>query len=396
MAKQPTPPGERPASPPARREAGSGSIFQRARDGKWIAVLEWPSDGRRIRKTRACATERAAKAALKELQAEYAAGRPAPDRHATLGAFLEEWYATTAPRLAPNTAAHWRGALDHHIIPELGRARLADLGPPQVQQWLTRLDAKGLGPWARIKAHAVLRAALNDALRWKRVTLNAAALVKAPPLPTRAPVILTPDQARDLLARVGGTAMEAILHLALYGALRQGEILALRWRDVGLTAGIVTVSATLTRGKDRHRAPPKTERSRRRVPLAAPTLTALRAHRQREQRAGRFPAADAFLFVEPRTGAPLGAGKLGVAWRDLLAGAGLPPMHFHDLRHCALSYMHAAGVPVGTIQAIAGHASPLTTLGVYVNPQPAELRGAVEAVARLLAPDGDKEAKQNS
>jgi integrase len=388
-----SPPGADPPSPRPRRAKGDGSLFQR-KDGKWIASVDLPGEGKRRRVTRICATERAARAALKELRAQAERGRPLPDPQRTLGPFLAEWLAATVPRLAPETAHGWATTIRLHITPEIGRVPLVALTPMQVQRWLTRLDARGIGPWARVRAHAVLRTALNDALRWGYVTLNAAALAKAPPLPRIRPTILTPEQGRALLGAVAGTTWEPILHLALYAALRQGEILALRWGDVDLAAGTVTVSATLSRDKARERRTPKTTSSARTVPLAGPVLTVLRAHRQRETDAGRFPHADAFLFIEPRNGRPLAASKLSHGWSQLLQLVGLPHMHFHHTRSTSLSWMSAAGVSPAALAAIAGHRSTSTTLGYYVRAQAPEQRAAVEALARVLA-EPEPGAKQS-
>jgi integrase len=389
-----SPDGADSSSPKPRRPKGDGSLFQR-KDGKWIASVDLPGEGKRRRVTRICATERAARAALKELRAQAERGQPLPDPQRTLGPFLAEWLAATVPRLAPETAHGWATTIRLHITPEIGRVPLVALTPMQVQRWLTRLEARGIGPWARVRAHAVLRAALNDALRWGYVTLNAAALAKAPPLPRLRPTILTPEQGRALLGAVAGTTWEPILHLALYAALRQGEILALRWGDVDLAAGTVTVSATLARVA-RTRKSPKTAGSARTVPLAGPVLTVLRAHRQRETDAGRFPHADAFLFIEPSNGRPLAASKLSHGWSQLLQLVGLPHMHFHHLRSSSLSFLNAAGVSLAAIQAIAGHANVSTTLAFYVRTTESEQRNAVEKLSQLLnpPPEGPKEQTQ--
>lgn len=389
---QPRPPGDAPA--PRRRAKGAGSIHQRAADGKWIAQIELPSTGRRKRARRVCATRREAEAALRALVQARDTGQAPPDPRVTVGTFLRDWLTTIQARVTAETYAHRESAVRLYLVPEIGRVPLGSLTPAQVAAMLARLEARGVKPHARNHARMYLRTALNLALAQRLVSYNAAALVHSPAPPPREPVVLTPAQARALLAATAGTMGAPICTLALYCGLRQGEILALTWRDIDLGGGLLTVNATLTPVR-RERKPPKTRKSRRTLALVPAVVAALRAHREWQKAAMQPVLPDSFLFIEPSNGRPLAPAVLSRAFRTVwLPAAGLPPMAFHHLRHAFASLLHAAGVPVGTIAQLAGHSTPRVTLGTYINPQGGELRAGLERIADLLAaPESGQEKR---
>jgi integrase len=84
--------------------------------------------------------------------------------------------------------------------------------------------------------HAVLRTALEEAVRWGLIGRNVAKLVK-PPRPKRSDIQpLDPEQVRRLLETIRGHRLEALFTVALAVGLREGEALGLRWQDVDLDA----------------------------------------------------------------------------------------------------------------------------------------------------------------
>ena len=129
--------------------------------------------------------------------------------------------------------------------------------------------------------------------------------------------------------------------------LRQGELLALRWRDVDLDGGTLAVAHTLARGS-RTLAEPKTERAKRTLRLGAEVLLALREQRRR-QLAARLAA--------------------GPRWRDQgYARAGLPRQRFHDLLHATATLLLESGEELGVVSKVLGHSSIGTTANVCAQP----------------------------
>jgi len=115
-----------------------------------------------------------------------------------------------------------------HITPVIGKHQLTKLTPEQVQAILNRLTDGGLAPRTVRNVRAVLRDALNQAVKRRRIPYNVATLVEIPRAEKPITAPLTPEQARALLGAVRGDPLEALYRVALSLDLRRGEVLALR------------------------------------------------------------------------------------------------------------------------------------------------------------------------
>src|ERR1700730_15337760 len=152
---------------------GQGSVYHRS-DGRWSATV---SDGNRHRKVYYAATEREVRRKLNLALREQAAGLPLPDDRLTVAAFLNRWLEETAkPSVRPKTYLGYRGVVRDHLLPELGRTRLAKLTPADVQRLIGAKLAEGHAPRYVGYMRTVLRIALGKALKWDLVRRNVAAL----------------------------------------------------------------------------------------------------------------------------------------------------------------------------------------------------------------------------
>src|SRR5258708_35256283 len=95
--------------------------------------------------------------------------------------------------------------------------------------------------------HWVLRAALNQAVRWRMVHYNAAAMVSTPRVTRREVLALTPEEARRLLDAARGDRLEALYSVALALGLRQDGAIGLFWSAIALTNGTLRVRLASTR-----------------------------------------------------------------------------------------------------------------------------------------------------
>jgi integrase len=148
-----------------------------------------------------------------------------------------------------------------------------------------------------------------------------------------------------------------IVTVALGTGLRRGELLALRWRDVQLLEGMLSVRESFVRGEFQS---PKSRKSKRTFELGPVILAAL--DEQWQQTA--YKADDDLVFCHPQLGSPLDPSKLS---RDHLrsaiqkAGITKPFRAWHDLRHTAITHDAAAGNPQAYVQMKAGHSNGSTT-----------------------------------
>ena len=233
----------------------------------------------------------------------------------------------------------------------------------------------------------MLRQALGYAERTDLVLRN----VARPPRIPRHPVSpLTVEQAQAFLAAIAGGRLEALYLVALGVGLRQGEILGLRWPDLDLEAGTLTVHHALARIDGRLvLVEPKSATSRRVVPLPALVRDALLAHRVRqtaEPRPLRPQAADEFarLVFTTTLGTPLDGISVTRRFQRILASAGLPKQRFHDLGHACASLLLAAGVPAQVVMETLGHSEISLTLNTYSHVLPSLGREAAERMDQVL------------
>ncbi len=195
-----------------RRGNDEGSIFHR-KDGRWVATLGM-RDGKR-RSVYGKSRQEVAKRLQEELRARDE-GRPVPRDGETVGRFLTSWFDDHArAQLRPSTAASYAGILRLHLIPALGKSSITRLSPADVQRVLNQKASAGLSPRRIEYVRAVLRTALNDAVRWGLILRNPAALARGPRQPMREINPLSADQARQLLEAVRGDRTRG----AVYGRL---------------------------------------------------------------------------------------------------------------------------------------------------------------------------------
>jgi integrase len=308
-----------------------------------------------------------------------------------LGAFLDNWLTEVAQvTVRPRTYVSYRYIIGLHLAPGLGHLPLATLSPADVQAFLNAKAMSGLSPRTVGYLRSVLRGALGHAERTDLVTRNVARLARPPRIPRRRVSPLSVEEVRTFLALIAGDRLEALYLVALGVGLRQGEILGLRWSDVDLTRGTLTVRHALARIESRLvLVEPKSATSRRVVPLPAFVRDALRTHRDRQatevlplRPAPPDPFAD-LVFVTT-LGTPLDGITVTRRFQRLLVTAGLPRQRFHDLRHACASLLLAQGVPARVVMETLGHSEISLTLNTYSHVMPSVGREAAERMDELL------------
>ncbi len=374
-----------------KRGQNEGGCYQR-KDDRWEATITLAVvDGRPKRKSYYGKTKAAAMAAMRAAQRERDAGLPIDIPRQTVGQFLDRWLADVVePKLAPKTHASYADIVRLHLKPELGRHQLGKLGPQHVQELLRAKSAAGLSPRTVQYVRAVLRVALNRALKWDLVHRNAAALTDAPRLRRAEVKPLTPAETRSLLEAARGDRLEALYTVAVALGLRQGEALGLCWEDVDLDGRRLRVRRALQRVKGRGLVlkEPKTERSRRTIALPDACVAALRAHkvRQLEERlvaGGRW--RDMGLVFPSTIGTPLEPSNVTKRFQALLERSELPRQRLHDLRHCAASLLFAQKVPARMVMEILGHTQMATTTDLYAHMMDQGRREAADLMDAILS-----------
>ena len=366
-------------------------------DGSWEIKFDLgrdPLTGRRITKyVTFRGTKRKAQEELTRLLGQRNEGSYIEPTKMTVAQYLNHWLeADIDRRVAARTAIRHRGIVEKNIIPKLGHVPVRKLNAVHIEAFEAELQREG---WVKARAkqkvkegekapiqekrglsaqtvqhiHRTLSQALSHAVRLGVLFKNPARQVRPPRPPSREIKILNKDEIRTLIDAARGTSIYVPILVAVATGVRRGELLALRWSDVDLKAGALTVNQSLERikGKVEFKSP-KTRTSRRTITLSAVTVDALRKHHraQIEERLrlglGRDPRGLVFTRAD---GQSMDADTLTKAFRRLVATAKVTPITLHGLRHTHISHLLMEGVHVKLVSERAGHASINITLGVY-------------------------------
>jgi integrase len=362
---------DKPTKPEARPRArkGDGTVFT-TKDGRHrasLTVRDVTGKPRRVWFTGQTPTE-----ALHKMQAARAEAL-AVARTPTLADYGPHWLRVIRHRIRPATMDNYRGGI-RAAIRGLGRLELAHLRPSDVESWMRELLAQGRKPATVATYRRVLILALADAERDGLIPRNVARLARPPRLSEAPPRALSVDERTRLLAACQGDPFGPFVMLALATGLRRGELLALRWEDIGPDSLRVDASMAVAAKGGYERAEPKTRRSRRTVGLPALARDALALQRA---------ASDGSPWVFPVGGKPMHPEAASEAFRVLSRRAGLT-VRLHDLRHTAATLALAAGVPVRDVSDALGHSSPSVTLNVYGHAIPEGPSRVADALDKAL------------
>jgi integrase len=373
---------------PKRRGHGEGSIYQRA-DGKWIASVDLGVvAGKRQRKVM---TGRTRKEASIKLQQALAAksSNTLVSRTTSVEKWLRYWLEVICPErgLKVNTLKSHRSKVERYLIPGIGAHRLDKLEPEHIRAMYAAMRARGLSESTIRQTHAVLGRALKVAVRERKLATNPATMMDPPKVPDSKRTGLAIEDARKVLAAAGD---DPRWFLALLLGMRQGEVLALRWSDVDLAAGVLHVERSLSvkPGAGFVFETPKTVLSR--APLPLPTvvlsrLAVLRArHAQSCPQVGRTGACVCLLFAKD-DGSPIHPRADYARWKALLERAGVAHVPLHAARNTTATLLRATGVTAQDQRAILRH----TTIAMTEHYQDDDIDRKRASVAALEAALGD-------
>jgi integrase len=282
-----------------------------------------------------------------------AAGRPP-----TVGDWLDHWFDNIAARrVRARTLESYRSTVRLHLRPGIGHHRLDRLQPEHLELLYGALADNGLSPASILRIHRLTPRALRVASQRGKVARNIATLVN-PPTVTRPQTALplNTEEARRVMA-----AAQAHRNAARDVELRQSETLGLRWTDVDLDNGTLSIRRGLHRvgGQGLVYEEPKADRSRRTLALPKQLVEALRTHRaaQLEERIAAGPLwEDNDLVFAQANGRPIERKSDWHSWKALLREAGVREVRLHDGRHTAATLLLSEGVQPRGVMEVLGHA----------------------------------------
>jgi integrase len=255
-----------------------------------------------------------------------------------------------------------------HFEAFFGGATVDRIDRRLVEAFDSDLTRKGLSPKSRRNALGILHSVFEFAVREGWALKNPVKEVDQPRAGDSDPDIrfLELEEVEALIRATPDDDLghvERVMYLtAAMTGMRQGELLALRWRDVDWAAARIRVRRTFVRGEF---GTPKSKRSSRSVPLAARVARELELLYQ----ATAYRADQDLVFAHPHTGKPIDRSRLLKRFKAAVRSAGVRDVRFHDLRHTFGTRMAAQGVPMRTLQEMLGHRDFKTTL-IYADYAP--------------------------
>lgn len=362
----------------ARRSYGTGSLCVRVdASGRESWYGQWRAGDALVKRRLGTKRRRGERDGMTKAQAE-----------AELRRRIDAERPTSMPHERPSVVEAGRRYLDHlagvgrkrstlmdyeshlrvHLAPFFGSTPLHRIEPRDIESFIGAKRRQGRAPKSILNYLGLLHSIFEYGQRRRWVAGNPCKLVEKPRAePTDADIrFLDQAELEALLAAAPDSVLGRVDRLmwltAAMTGLRQGELLALRWRDIDWLAGRIRVRQSFVRGEF---GTPKSHRSSRSVPLADRVATELDAHHR-----GTAYGDDADLvFGHPQLGTPLERSRLLKRYKAAAKAAGIRDVRFHDLRHTFGTRMAAAGVPMRTLQEWMGHRDYKTTL-IYADYSP--------------------------
>lgn len=377
-----------------------GSVFQRS--GSWGYSFSYTSNGARQQaKRQGFATRKDAEQALTKALSDIDGGRLHGAGKQTVEGFLMSWFATwsASSKLKPTSVAAVRIDIHSYLVPELGKIKLKELKPKDIQDTLGRLlesgrvnvsatGATGLSVKSVRNVYGTLKQALNDAVRWELLPYNPALKVTPPAWERVEPRAWSAQHVATFLRHVTATGdpYAPVWRLLFVTGMRRGELLGLRWADVDLVEGTLTVRQNrVVAGGTVVTGTPKSRAGNRTLSLDAGTVTELallkNAHEAQAELFGYW-ATD--LVVVSPTGLPMQPKDFLQRFQRTARAAGLPVIKLHEARHSYATLALHEGVPVHVLSQRLGHAQASTTLNIYAHVLPTADRAAADQVGSKL------------
>lgn len=401
-----------------------GSIYQ-TKNGTWRAAITigWDGKGRQIRKTTSAKTKTECIRRRNELYLQLQKNAATPEK-ITVETFIRQWLdSTAAEKYSPNSLRNLKSHCRKHIIPTLGKYRLAELGADEVRELNQATRDAGCSDRTVQIIHSTFSAAMRDAVRRGLIEINPVSRVDRPRAASHPRTALTADQARHLIQHSShaGDPLASLWASYIFLGPRRGELLGLTRDRVSLVQGMAQIDLSWAssgvpwrHGRDcgcpdgvradkcprrEHAVPPgyewkeisgsliwarpKTLTSRRIVPVPAPLDEVLRHH------IDTTPGNEWNLVWLSKMGRPIRPEHILKRWKAALRDAGLPIVDLHTARHTTASLLRECGVGPEVIAAILGHSKVDTTFNyVHVNAGQAQ-RALADYSAFLGLPGGD-------
>lgn len=307
--------------------------------------------------------------------------------------YIADWVERDKSRVQITTYDGYKHMLNKYIYPYFKNTRLnvQDVKPMHIEKYCAEKINDGLSPNTVIKHLAVIRTALQDAVKNGIIRTNPADLVEKPKRVKPKHDYYRQDELQKLLSVVKGTNIEVPVFLAIVFGLRRSEVLGLTWSAVDFDDMTLTICNKVTRGVVDGKVTEiesdtlKSETSNRTFMMNEAVRNYLEnVRKQQEQYARRTDKYIDYVCVN-EIGDRIKPDYITHKFKDLLAENNMRPIRFHDLRHSCISLLVNSNFNMKLVQEYAGHADFTITANTYAHTDLTEKQAEVNAITSLLA-----------
>ena len=291
--------------------------------------------------------------------------------------------------LRPRTWESYEIIVRNHLVPAIGALPLQSLRPEHLQKLYNEKTAQGYSPQTVHHINKVIHGALEQAIKNRLIQHNPAKAVTLPRLKRDEIQVMTREQQTRFIEALADHPLGVAFLVLLGTGIRRGELLGLHWADVDLEEGVIYIRNNLVQVKGRGLVlqEPKTEKSKRIIPLPRAVLEELKRHQERMREAGLYdpedPNTPVFCsgegnYIWPR--------NFSRAYDALRRKAGIEGITLHALRHTFATNLLEHGENLKVVQELLGHAKIATTADIYSHVAPEIKREAVKKLDQLFHP----------
>lgn len=351
----------------------AGSITKIGKKFRVTYELGKDADGKRRRESVTVETESEAKRLLNEFDYNKNRNLLVETTGMLFVEAIRHWMDNYAKYNCEQTTIYgYHNILNKHVTPFFKSVELQRIQPGDIQKYYKYLmDEKELSPNTVHKHHALIRKALDYALKQQLVYRNVADAVSLPKRRRFEGRAYTKEQLGWLLEKVKDTHLAIPVNLAVHLGLRREEIVGLRWKYVDFDNRIIHIEEVRTSaGSKVITKQPKTDKSRRSLHMSDDLFYLLSDHRAKHEEMKKMLGSEydksGYLYCHDN-GKPYRVNSITEQFKNFLEKNELPRIRLHDLRHSFASVLHHEGVDLKLISETLGHSDIGTTNKIYTH-----------------------------
>ncbi len=376
-----------------RRSNGEGNIRKR-KDRRWegrYTAGTSPETGKQIFKNVLGKTQAEVKEKLKKALADSQRLDLAKQGKYTVWTWMDIWFENVAKiKVRPSSHQTYRGYIDNHIKPSIGKIPLEKLTTMELQKFYRKLltsgrverieaekQPKGLSAKTVRNINQVISSAMDLAVAQKIILENPTNACSLPRVEHKEMQTISAEQLQAFLEEAKRSGVYEMYYIELSTGLRRGELLGLKREDIDMQQGIIRVRRQVSRidGKVVE-APLKTKNSYRAVTISPQAVEVLKAQKAKTN--------DEYVFPSPN-GGPISPDSVNNLLHRVLDRAGIPRVRFHDMRHTFATLALQNGVDIKTVSGMLGHFSAGFTLDTYAHVTTAAQKEAAQTMGTVLS-----------